>query len=228
MVKIPCFAAALLISGLFANAATPAAAGHDFLQYRRLKAQVMERTPFDCGRLVLVPSYERAERYFRVPCSDRKRARDLHGDSYIRREKPAARDELRPKYRARAARADQQAGRGNTAADRVAATKVWLQMLKDPQQTLYNRSSEDVSKDSDAERVVVLDGPSFEWSLQRDSGATLKAELNVALDFSPRAERFAHITAVLLDKYCRARSDARPGIAEMIEAQARQLLAIRN
>lgn len=186
----------------------------EFPQYHRLWSSLLEVTPYDCGRLVVLPAFkpETSISIYGV-------REGAGGTNYLITwisadknlwQKTNWRQPEQARKRVNLRRIDADIPVGIA----LLLRKVWTDMLSNVRH----------GSGSQEEDYLVLDSADFLWSIQRPSGRPLRAELNLHIEISPKMTLFAHLTEVLLTKYCHAPSNERDAIAKEIEREAKKLL----
>jgi hypothetical protein len=183
--------------------------------YRGVCKAKLERTPFDCGRTLVLPAFE-FERSISIYSQRVPRAQPNYRVTYIWAETNIwqVSDGMHVPSRGQAVRTHR------IDADIPEKTalllrKVWRHTLS-PIHGAY-----DPKKDRE---VIALDIAMFEWSLQRPGRPALGCRRNPDAAVTPRLRRLADLSNVTLPAYCKASSDRRAALIRQIEKQAKQLL----
>ncbi len=186
----------------------------EFPQYQQLWSSLLEVTPYDCGRLVVLPAFE-PEASISIYCvrggtsgKTNFRVTWISTDKNLWQKTTWRRPEQAMKnVKVRRIDADIPA---ETA---LLLRNVWTEMLGSVRHGLESQHKD----------YLVLDSTRFIWSIQRSSGPPLRAELNRYIEITPEMASFAHLTEALLTKYCHAPSSQRTAILKEIGREAKRL-----
>jgi hypothetical protein len=188
-----------------------------FPEYRALWKSKLERTPFDCGRVVILPAFE-FERSISIYSRSARGQREYR-ITYVWPETQTNLWEVsgggQHPNKAKSIKTRQiDADVPKTTALLLQA--LWSRILKASEGPLRSPGSN--------EEVVGLDTADFEWSMQQNGRPPLECRRNTRAKVTPRLRRLAEFSNVTLPAYCKRTPQGRAQMIPQIEKQAKRLL----
>jgi hypothetical protein len=187
----------------------------DSPKYRSIWSKKLEITPFDCGRLVVLPAFQ-PERAISIYSYQNRSGQHAYRVTYVRASENIwqASDGVHDTIKAEAIKTRR------IDADIPAPTAkllriLWVKMLRGVR---YNVPP------ANRWKVVPIDPAHFEWSVERSGAPPLLGQLNVYTEIAREAKDFAELSDVMLPAYCEAKASERAAIAREIEQKAKEIL----